>query len=603
MSSIFSMKNLMATSNVPLNNLNDNINESYVSSTTEFIKRFNNDITNYKKSLYVGILESGNNLELVHESFSDFMTNIKNAIVKFLKYIKSLFERFITMLNKFIGREKYILNRKKEFVKFKSSDEFTIEGYNYTFVPNIPVINALATFDEDFVKLNLKGKNSVSAEAEIKRVYDEFKDDYDKYDRHRRDTINAEELISESEFPDELFAVYRSGENSTERITIDASEVMNAFDRFSNYKSAINEVKKTKERIDKEYNEIKKRLDSMVRQDSTLNVNKLLGIEVKSYDENYTLALSSTALSKLDLFVKDKINEVLTMSNIHALAFSYKLDAIRDCATQDKKTLYKALSLIEKSSYKNESAQIVTEGSKLDKLAVALHLKPGSTPEEIEIALNKIANKKTATPLSIAEVLIAIPFIFNGVINITVGTIQTIISAVLFDNAKDRNANKKYNKVLKLIKSLKKERDKCDDPAKIKEIDKCIAMAEKYKDEAAKDIKGKKKVSGVFTKAQRAIRASVNECDSYEYESLDGDDGYAEEIYDNAPGSNESQIDPEDEDLDSDTELIRIMSEMEDDEDDDEINDILDNEDPSMLANLPDDEDDDDADLDDDDLY
>ena len=56
---------------------------------------------------------------------------------------------------------------------------------------------------------------------------------------------------------------------------------------------------------------------------------------------------SSDDIVAMDNFVKAKVNQLQEMSNIHALAFAAKLDALRDCYRQDKTVLFKALSRVQ----------------------------------------------------------------------------------------------------------------------------------------------------------------------------------------------------------------------------------------------------------------
>ena len=52
---------------------------------------------------------------------------------------------------------------------------------------------------------------------------------------------------------------------------------------------------------------------------------------------------------KLDSYVKIKIDQIQEYSNIHTLAFAAKLDAMKECAKQDRNTLYTALSRIQRT--------------------------------------------------------------------------------------------------------------------------------------------------------------------------------------------------------------------------------------------------------------
>ena len=65
---------------------------------------------------------------------------------------------------------------------------------------------------------------------------------------------------------------------------------------------------------------------------------------------NSGVAMSGDLLIQLDTYVKAKVDQITEYSNIHTLAYSAKLDALKDCFKQDKTILYKALYRIKGNS-------------------------------------------------------------------------------------------------------------------------------------------------------------------------------------------------------------------------------------------------------------
>lgn len=354
---IFDLKNIADTKTEQNVLLSSGIEESYTNSVLLYLSESKRELRDYTKSLYEGILESGEDYGVITESFSDFFTKVKELIAKFLKYIKSLFDRFITSLNKFIRSEKYLIKHKAEFTKFGASHEFDFNGYEFSFSDHIPSIEVEAEFNKDFVELDfddiLQDSDSSKIVAKISAQHAKLVNSLKngRYDEFRQQVISADTDIDSSDFANELFRTYRSGENEKDEITINSSRVLESLGRIQTSKSIETSIKKTKDKIDREYTNVQKSIQNMIYRNKDNDVNKLLAVEIKG-DYNGTgstpIQLSSEAMSKIDLFIKAKVGEVMELSTIHALAFSYKLDAISDCYKQDKDILYRALNKIQR---------------------------------------------------------------------------------------------------------------------------------------------------------------------------------------------------------------------------------------------------------------
>lgn len=354
---VFNFNNLITENAVNNNNIviSSTIEESYFGTTLNFITECNREINEYQKELYINILESGEDYEIVNESFSNFFGKIKEIIDKFLSYIKSLADRFILNLNKFIKNEKYLLKHKDDLSKYQADrHDFLFEGYNYTFNDNIPSIEAKATFSKDFVELdfddimNLKTPEKIADAIKMQHAKLNRELKTDRYDVFRQEVIGADRPIEASDFANELFMVYRDGAMEKDDIVTTSQFIFQTLNRFQNHKKLESSVKKTKDKIDREYNEVKKSVENMIYRNKDKDINKLLSIEIRGDYDGATqpIYLSSEAMTNVDLFIKTKIQEITQLSTIHALAFSYKLDAIAESFKQDKQVLYKALNNI-----------------------------------------------------------------------------------------------------------------------------------------------------------------------------------------------------------------------------------------------------------------
>ena len=335
-----------------------NREDSFFKDTLVFVSESLSDYRDVNKRLYKSILESEGDSEVINESFSDFFASVKKIIDKFLKFIKSLFDRFIIALHKFIASDKFIVKNKDKFKNFNEKHNFDIQGYNYSFSPAVPLINAEAKFDESFVKLDFAELQGITDQkvllAKVDEKYGQLVDmlDVDWYDKFRGDVIGTDPIAQE-DYANSLFEVYRDGSSSKDKIEITSSYVLTSLARFENYKKDEKSVKDTKEKIDKDYEQVKKQIQSIIKQNSTKDINNLIQTTIDpEYSKAGTgaLTVSTDVMNKIDLFVKKKVEQVVEMTSIHSLAYSYKLDAIKDCYKQDKEILYKALTKITKDT-------------------------------------------------------------------------------------------------------------------------------------------------------------------------------------------------------------------------------------------------------------
>lgn len=318
--------------------------------TIGYLREMNTTYREANKEMYRAIYEA-DNFVAVNEAFSDFFQKIKDIIKSFIKYIKSLFERFITTLHRIVNSEKYLLKKEDVLKKFNSDHEFDYDGYEFTIEPNIPVCDALVEFNSEFVKLDLSklGADNKKNKETLKDLYKSVKDEIDgeKYDKLRGKVIGQpDRAIYQSDFSSELFELFRNNMDSTSIFTVDSAKVMECFRDMKDYKETEKNVKKTKKELENQYKQIEKQIDRMISSERTAG-----GFKIKSNDAAVAgndATLDNDSMNQLNLYIKALTNQITEMSTIHSIAFSQKLDALKDKYVQDKRILYIALSKIEK---------------------------------------------------------------------------------------------------------------------------------------------------------------------------------------------------------------------------------------------------------------
>lgn len=329
--------------------------ECYFYDAVRFISECNTELTKHKMRLYTSISES-TSTAVIHESFSDFFVKVKEIIVKFLKFIKSLFARFITALHRLVSSDKYLEKHKKDFKDFRGGDEFKIDGFNYTFSDSIPIADAALSWGDSLVN-NIYDNGNITINS-VEGAIDNF-DLEDDCDEFRATVIGKSgEKIRISEFSDELFKVYRDGESFSEEIDVDRIYITKIIDRFFNYNALKKKVDNKYKDIEDAYTKLQKQVQELTKRNGGLNTKAFVDrlpsstppiTQINNTDIGDGFPMPSEIMIKLDGYVKMKIDQIQEYSNIHTLAFAAKLDAMKECANQDRNTLYIALSRIQRT--------------------------------------------------------------------------------------------------------------------------------------------------------------------------------------------------------------------------------------------------------------
>lgn len=346
---------------------------NYFDSTLNFLQESRIKYNNCKKVLYKNLLESNNEVEVVNESFKTFFSKVGEIIDRFIKFIKSLFKQFVNNLNRFISSEKYLKSHLGQLSSFKGN--FDIKGYEFSFPDGIPRANAYAAFTKDFGKLDfddmIKKKDKKEQIKYIDKLQKELSG-YD-YDKFRSTVIGKNYPISKNEYGEELFMLFRNNDKTKATISITSEDVNKSGNRFKNYKTSLDAIKKLKDNLEKDYNIVKKQFKGMISRSEAGDLEGLLLDGNGEYDTDSRSSINTIdkdAINKVDLFIKGKVDQVMNMSEIHSQAFAAKITAIKDQYKQDKTVLYKALSTIIKDGRK----RVNSESNEFDKIEYQIFL-------------------------------------------------------------------------------------------------------------------------------------------------------------------------------------------------------------------------------------
>ena len=113
-------------------------------------------------------------------------------------------------------------------------------------------------------------------------------------------------------------------------------------------------------KIERDYEQVKKQVKDITRRNGDLNLSAFIDRlpqemqgNIKkskdSTDNQQGFSMSADLMYKLDLYTKAKVDQITEFSNIHTLAFSAKLDALKESYKQDRALLYTALLKIQRT--------------------------------------------------------------------------------------------------------------------------------------------------------------------------------------------------------------------------------------------------------------
>ena len=377
-------------------------NYSFVQEGYDFILEIGRDYMNAEKAFYTEVLGSYGDDEIITESFDGFFNKIKDIIRKFIEWIKKIFKEFVVKINSLFSSEKYIKKNQKLLNKFESQDEFEFNGYEFTYIEssNVPQANACEIFDsasnfnngitqsltgnkgvnwnnykttvnninvEDDATSTIRDTITTTLNNNLDTMTDELNDHDDLLDMFRALVINkSNDKIDSSDFPNELFMIFRNGEDTPSDITIDSTYVMEAYRRFDKYKDVVKAIEKNQKAIIKDYEALEKYLDKFIKLNKEGKSQKISSDLSSSNDFvskqinyiggnelNDLQVFNTSTYDKLKNYYKKWSTIVNQMCTIHTQAFTAKLEAAKDQFKQDKKILYKALQQVIKRSNKS----------------------------------------------------------------------------------------------------------------------------------------------------------------------------------------------------------------------------------------------------------
>ena len=375
MNAVFNAQSFIKESTLSLHVENTHQYEynSYFLEGLNFLSQLRKEKTVQEAKLYRVMAEAGNNLWVVHEGFGDFFQWVKDFIKKVINFFKRLLAKFWVRINSLFGRDKYIENNKDQLREFGSEHEFDIKGYKFTIKDGVPTLDPINEIEDTLSKLiadadpNSNDKSyKIKKKNDLKQAYIDFQEDKDKLNKERGSILGENGPIDDSDWKDALFEKFRDGDREKITITVTSSVVTESLTNFTNYDKMKSKTEKQRDNVEKAYNRIQKKFDELAEKAKNLAGEN---VSVSDFvDDNASERADEDKIFTISAFARDISNHLEEISNLHVMAFTAKLDAIKDRYHQDKSIIYGAFKkiLAKKSMWTTESAVLESYQNLLD---------------------------------------------------------------------------------------------------------------------------------------------------------------------------------------------------------------------------------------------
>jgi len=273
-------------------------------------------------------------IDKVAERFS--FSKIVNAIIEFFKKaINKFVIKAKLFFSKLLGSNAPIKKYEKLIKKYNKSLKVDFDHYNYTHLDaDMPSSDLNMRFAKEYEDLldDLKDLSKNTTKEDIinalniyhQELQKSIGDDY--YNHLRGEMVLEDDPVTKDRFVSRLWKFFRNNEESAymKKIQIPPYEIQDAYERFSDGRKWIKELETSKAKVEASCNKMKQ------------NINRISPIDFMAkyipidYDIEYAL----------DRILKLKCGQLTEMCNIFSLAFSHKIEAIKEALIQDRKVLY-----------------------------------------------------------------------------------------------------------------------------------------------------------------------------------------------------------------------------------------------------------------------
>lgn len=366
--------------NIPLSEANDYV---YTKCMTledfnpieEYINLYESlDYEMYKasQSFYLDTINESS-LEVLNESFSNFIEKIKLAIKKIKEFILSLIDKFISLFKKkektikltVTGMSPDIEEKLNKALKDANASLNKIGLYpekdnnRYVLNDSVPVNSTVIDYAEDVLDLFKKTKGKGANTSTESRLAGKIKANKDEVEKKlnlaRGRILNKSNPIKKEDFEAECNKIFIKGKRDfeSENFIKEALEVI----KSGKFEKEIKELEKKKKEIYHAYDGIAKALDEMMSvniDDGKRSGSVTLKPDNDKYKDSEYNRVSVDTLRNLESMINKSIAGVNELASNHAGAFSIKLTCYKNYYMQCSSTVNKMKEADEKLKEENK---------------------------------------------------------------------------------------------------------------------------------------------------------------------------------------------------------------------------------------------------------
>ena len=349
---IFNAKTLLdlnyANNGVNHNPLKISENHSFFMDALDFIKESDQEVRNiFDDILSEAIIDIQINSDKAKEEYNrrfSFSGIVKKIFELFLHAVEQLWLRFKALISRLLNSDLSIKKYKNALLNYDESLKVYIPYYIFTNLDiDIPSDTLRIIFSDEYDDLydrlqkiaNIKQKEKMI--DKLRGIYQEISDQLQNgnyYNKVRAKIMGKIDgsIITEQDFQNQISVFFRNGmrEPFQPNQPIASYEVQNAAKRFFAYDN-------TMKVLEKQYKNVKNSADK-----TSKKIMKIKGTDIFNgyvpidYDIEYAL----------NQILQLKSGQISKTCNLILIAYSTKLDAMKDAMNQDRKILHAAISQV-----------------------------------------------------------------------------------------------------------------------------------------------------------------------------------------------------------------------------------------------------------------
>lgn len=331
---IFSVKYMNeATTSLADKVIKTPVNETYLFSTMRTLNEMNKEINEATKNLYIQINEAETK-EDENKIFAAYFYQFKDVFHNFRNKVEELKSRLVINVENKVDTWKDVIKNDCEFNK-----EFTYSGYKFHHIDdsNYPRFNLHKLYQKEFDyigKLMQDSKTNVSPNAKLK-IIASVSNNFVNYSANRdwikgmiRDMVDVDNKEINGSYSE---CIYNSMRDKYD-INVNKAMLYTCKENLCDYEDVLNAGIKMCDDLLRDLDRVAEDISSYVFR----NQDKKLKIKTDTdgiIDADYRL--DTYSMNELDLFMKNKVNQVKKVLNIYAIAIGIKFDTIVDYIDQN----------------------------------------------------------------------------------------------------------------------------------------------------------------------------------------------------------------------------------------------------------------------------